>query len=121
MDIREIRRIRLKEWFTGKPLPENEKSYLSQLINGKSSFGEKAARRIEHDYGMPLKHLDTLMNGVDTAFQLELSAPEKELIGYFRRFPDAGKQEVLTLFREKAEGYDKLFDELARLRQAAQT
>ncbi|MDR5020526.1 S24 family peptidase [Yersinia rochesterensis] len=59
MDIKDIRRLRLKEWFADKPLPEKEKSYLSQLITGKStSFGEKAARRLESTYGMPSGHLD---------------------------------------------------------------
>lgn len=53
------RRDNLRHWFASKTLPEKEKSYLSQLINGKASFGEKAARRIERDYGMPAGHLDT--------------------------------------------------------------
>ncbi|AKP34689.1 LexA family protein [Yersinia aleksiciae] len=60
MDIKDIRRLRLKEWFADKSLPEKEKSYLSQLITGKStSFGEKAARRLESTYGMPVGHLDS--------------------------------------------------------------
>ena len=58
MDISEIRRARLKEWFTDRSFPEKEKSYLSQLISGKASFGEKAARRLEKDYGMGVKYLD---------------------------------------------------------------
>lgn len=59
MNIVDIRRKRLKEWFSDKPIPPKEKSFLSQLMNGKSSFGEKAARRIERDYGMPEGSLDT--------------------------------------------------------------
>ncbi|MEI7002762.1 phage repressor protein [Pectobacterium parmentieri] len=59
-DTKEIRRIRLKEWFSGRTIPEEEKSYISQLINGKASFGEKAARRLEHDYGMPIGYLDLM-------------------------------------------------------------
>jgi transcriptional regulator with XRE-family HTH domain len=39
-------------------LAGKEKSYLSQLINGKASFGERAARRIERDYGMAPGYLD---------------------------------------------------------------
>jgi SOS-response transcriptional repressor LexA len=62
MDIKEIRRIRLKDWFANKTLPEKEKSYLSQLINGKGSFGERAARRLELDYGMPIGSLDTKLD-----------------------------------------------------------
>lgn len=57
--MKEIRRQKLREWFANKTLPEKEKSYLSQLIGGKASFGEKAARRLEKDYGMPELYLDT--------------------------------------------------------------
>lgn len=59
MEIVDTRRERLKEWFGDGPLPEKEKSYLSQLINGKASFGEKAARRLEKTYEMPTMYLDT--------------------------------------------------------------
>ncbi|MFZ4218189.1 hypothetical protein ACEV6Q_10050 [Enterobacter ludwigii] len=59
MDIKEIRRKRLAGWFSNRTLPDKEKSYLSQLINGKAPFGERAARRIERDYGMQEGYLDT--------------------------------------------------------------
>lgn len=58
MDIQENRRIRLRAWFANRSLPANEKSYLSQLIGGKASFGEKAARRLEKDYKMGPGYLD---------------------------------------------------------------
>lgn len=58
MDIVSIRRNKLRLWFSDKPIPESEKSYISQLINGKASFGEKAARRLEKTYKMPDKYLD---------------------------------------------------------------
>ena len=64
MDITDIRRARLKEWFADRSFPEKEKSYLSQLINGKASFGEKAARRLETDYGMGSKYLDQVFTPV---------------------------------------------------------
>lgn len=55
----EIRRENLKNWYADKPLPDREKSFISQLITGKTaSFGEKAARRLERDYGMPEYYLD---------------------------------------------------------------
>lgn len=59
VNITNTRRERLKAWFANRTLPEKEKSYLSQLIGGKASFGEKAARRLESTYGMPVKYLDT--------------------------------------------------------------
>ncbi|AVT58536.1 Phage repressor CI-like protein [Pectobacterium versatile] len=61
MDTKEIRRTRLKEWFSERAIPGKEKSYISQLINGKASFGEKAARRLERDYGMPPGYLDLML------------------------------------------------------------
>jgi hypothetical protein len=48
----------LRTWFAGKTLPEKEKSYLSQLMSGKASFGERAARRLERDYEMGAGYLD---------------------------------------------------------------
>jgi SOS-response transcriptional repressor LexA len=58
MEMKEIRRERLRQWFANRTLPEKEKSYLSQLISGKASFGERAARRLERDYGMGEGYLD---------------------------------------------------------------
>lgn len=60
VDIKNVRRRNLEKWFSNKPRPEKEKSFISQLINNvESSFGEKAARRLEKTYGMPDKYLDT--------------------------------------------------------------
>ncbi|OCG28196.1 transcriptional regulator [Gilliamella sp. wkB108] len=61
--LKEIRARNLRQWFSGKTVPQKEKSYISQLMNGKASFGEKSARRLEHDYGMPFYYLDTESNG----------------------------------------------------------
>ena len=58
MDIVNIRRKKLKQWFADKSIPEKEKSYISQLISGRASFGEKAARRLERTYQMPDMYLD---------------------------------------------------------------
>ncbi|MHA0949528.1 hypothetical protein [Enterobacter ludwigii] len=87
MDTKEIRRKRLAEWFSEKTLPEKEKSYLSQLINGKASFGERAARRIENDYGMPAGYLDK-----------QFYDPERPPRPY-----DARHEELLDLFDKLAE------------------
>ncbi|HDL7604526.1 TPA: helix-turn-helix transcriptional regulator [Yersinia enterocolitica] len=80
MDIKDIRRKRLKDWFAGKALPEKEKSYLSQLITGRStSFGERAARRLEKDYGMPIGHLDLPISGSE-ARNIHLAAKIKNFL-----------------------------------------
>lgn len=55
-----IRRDNLKKWFSDKVVPEKDRSYVSQLISGKTpSFGEKAARRLEMENNMPTFYLDT--------------------------------------------------------------
>ena len=58
MEIKETRRARLKEWFSSRSIPSKEKSYLSQLMGGTGSFGERAARRLEKTYGMDNGYLD---------------------------------------------------------------
>ncbi|MFQ0995641.1 helix-turn-helix transcriptional regulator [Gilliamella sp. BG2] len=66
-ELKEIRAKNLKLWFSGKTIPPKEKSYISQLINGKASFGEKSARRLEQDYGMPSFYLDKTSNNKSNA------------------------------------------------------
>ncbi len=73
MDMKKIRQTKLAGWFKDKTLPSKEKSYISQLMSGKSSFGEKAARRLERDYGMPPGFLD---------FNEELQPDEIEFVGF---------------------------------------
>lgn len=58
MDIYENRRAQLRKWAEKNGAPSKEKSYFSQLINGNASFGEKAARRLEREYGMGDGYLD---------------------------------------------------------------
>lgn len=70
-----MRRTNLKAWFEGKTLPEKEKSYLSQLINGKASFGERAARRLEIDYSMGANYLDQPVSNVATGSDLRGMVP----------------------------------------------
>ena len=55
--IVELRRANLKKWFADKTVPTDEKSYVSQLIGGSASFGEKAARRLESVFQMPSGYL----------------------------------------------------------------
>ena len=56
--IMETRRLNLKNWLDGKALPKREKSYFSQLLTGAIPFGERAARRIEREYNLPVNFLD---------------------------------------------------------------
>ena len=61
-ELKERRSKNLKLWFSSRSIPAKEKSYISQLTTGKAPFGEKSARRLESDYGMPPFYLDKLLN-----------------------------------------------------------
>ncbi|MCS6455967.1 S24 family peptidase [Burkholderia thailandensis] len=88
MDIATTRRQRLKAWFANRTLPEREKSYLSQLMSGKASFGERAARRLERDYGMVSGHLDLAIDVETPAEQSVPIAPDETI--YIPRFNTGG-------------------------------
>lgn len=66
MDIQEIRRSNLRRWTEAHGVPSKEKSYFSQLLGG-TSFGERAARRLEADYGMGDRYLDQALPESDSA------------------------------------------------------
>jgi hypothetical protein len=118
MSTADIRRKQLKAWFADKSLPEKEKSYLSQLINGKTSFGERAARRIERDYGMRPGYLDIDEHNPDKAVNDGiLLVDELELLMHYRAFPDSEKKAVLREFKAKHEKFNTLFQELLASRK----
>ncbi len=83
MEIAETRRILLKKWFEDRTIPPKEKSYLSQLMTGTASFGERAARRLEKDYGMGHLYLDggkgqlddVVTTNADTLTLVQLKTP----------------------------------------------
>ncbi|WP_186072101.1 hypothetical protein [Burkholderia gladioli] len=57
MSIQDLRRANLRRWTEKHGIPSKEKSFFSQLL-GTGSFGERAARRLEAEYGMGEKFLD---------------------------------------------------------------
>ena len=58
-ELKKIRIENLKKWFENRTLPVKDKSLISQLTSGKASFGERVSRRLEDEYGMGYKYLDT--------------------------------------------------------------
>lgn len=58
-ELKKIRIENLKRWFENRTLPVKDKSLISQLTSGKASFGERVSRRLEDEYGMGYKYLDT--------------------------------------------------------------
>lgn len=59
MDMKKIRKEKLRAWVREHGTPLSEKSFFSQLLSPESSFGERAARRLEAQYGMGDRYLDT--------------------------------------------------------------
>lgn len=115
MDIVEIRRARLREFFAGKTLPPKEKSYLSQLMNGTSSFGERAARRLEAEFGMGDGYLDRTSEAEQMDVAAFLSGPGTgyvnadeiiELILLYKQASQKGRNQILMSARV-AERTDK--------------
>lgn len=104
METKEIRRLRLKEWFKDRTLPPKEKSYLSQLMSGKATFGEKAARRIEQTYGMPGGYLDIEPEDITespSSRSIALTPNQLELLQIFSAFPDNEQQEIIKELKTK--------------------
>ncbi|MGL9721778.1 hypothetical protein [Symbiopectobacterium sp.] len=114
MDMKEIRRKRLKEWFSDRSLPTREKSFLSQLTTGKASFGERAARRIERDYGMPDGYLDT-DNDNENKIR-NLNPQHLLLIELFDSLTESEAEQLLKDLRLKKKHNDKLFEEMLKKR-----
>ena len=108
MDIREIRRTKLKLWFSERSIPENEKSYISQLLAGKASFGEKAARRLERTYKMPSMYLDDCEDNLG----IDISKMTMEQLDFIKKLANMGSDE----FRETAELFIAA-DEVAKIRK----
>ncbi|HDV9838334.1 hypothetical protein ACQ86C_06495 [Enterobacter asburiae] len=104
MNIKEIRRNRLAGWFSSRTLPEKEKSYLSQLINGKAPFGERAARRIERDYGMPEAYLDT---PEEERPPRNFDPRHEELLDLFDSLAEWEKEQHMTNLRAQVNSIDK--------------
>lgn len=112
MSTDEIRRTRLRQWFENRSIPSKEKSFISQLITGKSSFGEKAARRLENDYGMGERYLDKTpeqeKNELDmflcgVGFGYVKASDIAELITLFSQATPTGRELILQTLRAAAE------------------
>ncbi|WP_157832705.1 hypothetical protein [Candidatus Regiella insecticola] len=113
MEMKEIRRQRLKKWFENRPLPQREKSYFSQIINGKASFGERAARRIERAYGMEYGYLDIHIDTNQCASTpVILSRQQKILLDMFDGLPKTEQERFLQDISNKKDKIDRLFNEM---------
>lgn len=103
MNLTDNRRKNLKRWFSDNSVPAHEKSYISQLISGKASFGEKAARRLEDTYGMGSGYLDA---PIDTSKHDFLKTKKQQhpliqqIIALMESTDDQGKQLVLIRAEE---------------------
>ncbi|WP_213322371.1 hypothetical protein [Klebsiella aerogenes] len=113
MEMKEIRRRRLKDWFADGKYPEKDSSYISQVINGKS-MGEKAARRIEREYGMPDLFLDKPYDAPEKA-SVELTTRQQRVIDLLDALPDDEVDEFINKLQDRKAFYDRrLKDYLAK-------
>ncbi|ECG8260404.1 hypothetical protein EOQ21_17880 [Salmonella bongori serovar 48:i:-] len=126
--MKDIRQKRLKEWFADKKLPPKDASFISQVIGGKF-IGEKAARRLENDHGMPTLYLDTPYDGESAALvSTGVTAEEQGASRYEARLeqalalldslPDTESDEFLNDFlaklRKRNEYYEERFREYVK-------
>lgn len=103
-DLPYLRRANLKAWLETHATPAKERSYFSQLVVGTAPFGERAARRLEHDYGMGDHYLDTpqvpknekpeAAPVVDSMDLVWVTPREMRLLTSFRASTERGKVEV---------------------------
>lgn len=105
MEIKEIRRRRLKEWFADGKYPEKDSSYISQVINGKA-IGEKAARRLERDYEMPEMFLD-MPYDVQESKTVELTDRQRKIVDLLDSLPDDEVDEFIVKLQERKAFYDR--------------
>lgn len=124
MELKEIRQHRLKEWFADKKLPPKDASFISQVIGGKF-IGERAARRLERDHGMPTLFLDTPLDGSPLPSPAEPALPEdnasryderlKQVLTLLTSLPDVEADEFLNEFLSKLEERNDYYE--ARFRE----
>lgn len=119
MELVEIRRARLKEWFGDKKLPPKDASFISQVIGGKF-IGEKAARRLERDHGLPDLFLDTpfeeevSISDKPLSAQVAKATPEKllRLQKCLEILPNEDADALMDEFIERAEERNRYFERL---------
>lgn len=100
MEITEIRRERLRRWFANKPVPPKEKSYISQLMGRSASFGERAARRLERDYGMGEKYLDQPLSDSGPQLSPVLSEEQEVLLERWAFLLPEQQSEIRSLMQK---------------------
>jgi transcriptional regulator with XRE-family HTH domain len=103
------RKARLSGWLADNPADED----FTQILNGEIPFTDKTARRIELDLNMPAGYLDAEMA---QSQQVSMSVEDKELLYHFHKLPQHVRDEIMELTKEKSAFYDRMFDELSKLR-----
>jgi len=69
-------------------------SFWSDLLNGRKSFGEKLARKIEEQMGLPRNALDLVQAGHPASFA-DLNGFEGQLVTLFRQLEPDEQHEAL--------------------------
>jgi hypothetical protein len=98
----DIRRYNLKRWTDSYGIPQKEKSYFSQLMTSTASFGEKAAARLESQYGMGEGYLDTPIPVTESN-----GTPKDHLKDLLKADPKKGLEDQLLEFYRGCKGQDR--------------
>lgn len=87
-------------------------------MGGNSSFGEKAARRLEQTYGMPDGFLDqdNSVTSISDVKYKELSKEQIELLELYDSLPKEEAQKFLREMKAKKAHYDAIFEEMLKKR-----
>lgn len=115
MDIKDIRKQRLTEWFENRPIPREESSYISQLIKGRASFGERAARRLETTYEMPDHYLDEPYDDEEPEQPIgikDMDFRQLKLVELSKALPDSEVDDIILMMEEKKKFYEARVEEL---------
>jgi hypothetical protein len=107
MDIQEMRRENLRKWVKANGTPPKEKSFFSQVLSGTAPIGERAARRLENDYGMGTGYLDR--NPAETAISGNELDEAIKLLALYRASSAVGRAFIL----QAAEAAEKLPGQLS--------
>lgn len=119
MELKDIRQQRLKEWFADKKLPQKDASFISQVVRGGKFIGEKAARRLERDHGMPSLYLDTPLDK-DPAPEAAASIPFQDTtipetlrvaLEKLNSLPDDDAEKLIKEFADKIEGRYRYYEQ----------
>ncbi|EBB2318876.1 helix-turn-helix domain-containing protein [Salmonella enterica] len=130
METKNIRRTNLKHLLDVSGLSQAAfaercglaASVISQLVNGHRNLGDAISRRIEKSLSVKKGWLDVPHGestddlDYDNGDRPYISLDEKRVVELFRKLPESEKTNIISQLQTKVDDYDRLFNELIKLR-----